>query len=607
MTKESVKNKGDTVLKPDMKGLIVYPYLRVSSSIQVRRESSIPNQLKSVTQYTKRHGWKLGRVFKDEGLTAANDWHKRPELVKLMNAVKRGECNIVMCTRLDRMARDVPSLYEMLKIWDDHNVVFVTSDQNLDTFKGSGFGLFTLGLFALIAKWEHDMISERITEGRQGYIEKHEFSSGNPPFGYKHISIDEWAKIPHDPNEVKPLMVVEVEALAVTYIYTEYTRTGHYIGYDKLAIKMNNETTYPPPDPTRGGKKRFFWTGDRLEGILINPIYKGGWGTPGWRKGDYWFAAKPIVTRELWDLAQSTRKNNPERPRSGVLKSKYQGHLYCSLCGCRLYPDTNHGKHLVWACKGSLPRTHGGDKSKLCKFPRLDLKEIDARIDVFINGMMTNPTKLKENLEKALTELKNDFKNESADTSLISDQIAQVDNQIGIAFVNSEEGMYTPEVYKDKIRKLKADKIKLEKRRQRLDPDADTDAIQKQITIKYIQDMIDKLSKMKPKEIKRYIKSIAIQNILNNFKFQTLTHEDNQFLKYEDRTHDPWVKSKFMEISAEGNFISLILDTEGKLRDSVTFTVFPDKTVRLRLEGKTMTDADARMPFPPEIENVCAL
>jgi site-specific DNA recombinase len=558
-------------------------YVRVSSDEQAKRDNSIPNQKERLEALAIVEQWQVYKIYADEGFSGKDD--NRPAFKAMMRDAEMGKFSIVAVLKVDRFMRNVQIMLDRIQDLKECGVSFVSHSEGIDTSK-PGIGKIILALLASIAEFERDRMGERVSEGRERYAKKHEFNSGITSWGYRHITDDEWAKIPHDPDEVKPLLVNDVDALAIIYIFTEYTRAGHYIGEDKLAIRMNKETTYPAPYPDRD-KKRYYWTGDVIQRILTNPIYKGGWGTPGWVTGDYWYAARPIVTRELWDLAQETRKNNPKRPRTGVIKSKYQGHLFCSICGRALQPSINHNTHLVWMCKGSATRAYGGDLSKRCKFPRLDMKEIDDRIDTKIQDMMINPEKLKENLEKALMELKNDFKNESADTSLITEQIDQINNQIGIALVNSEEGMYTPEVYKDRLKKLKADKVKLEERRQQLNPDADFDVHQKQITINYVKNMIDGLSNVPPALIKKYVNFVK-RRVPHFSPERAKRISDYTKFLMEDKDSPPKMKELLMRTSAIEKWMTMLMDVQNLFNDQVTGIVHPDGQIDLKIGGKTL-------------------
>ncbi len=99
--------------------------------------------------------------YVDEGVSGSQD--RRPALGALLDAVHRREVDIVVCTKLDRLARSVKHLCDLAADLETRAVAFVVLDQHIDTSTSSGRFLFHT--LAAVAELERDLIRERTVSG----------------------------------------------------------------------------------------------------------------------------------------------------------------------------------------------------------------------------------------------------------------------------------------------------------------------------------------------------------------------------------------------------------------------------------------------------------
>ena len=128
-------------------------YARVSKD-----EQKTLNQLIELREYATRRGYDV-EEFVDEGLSGSLHQDKRPALKRLLEAARLRKIDIIVCWRLDRFARSLKQLVDMvgdLEIW---NVGFTTLRENIDTTTPSGRLVFHI--FAALAEFERDLIVER--------------------------------------------------------------------------------------------------------------------------------------------------------------------------------------------------------------------------------------------------------------------------------------------------------------------------------------------------------------------------------------------------------------------------------------------------------------
>jgi DNA invertase Pin-like site-specific DNA recombinase len=121
-------------------------------------------------------------VFTDKGVSGAQA--RRPKWDKLLALLKAGD--ELVCTKLDRIARSVPNLYDVMAVLEERNVELVVVDQpGLDA---TPVGKLLFGILGVIAQFERDLIIDRTRDGQAvvrnaGNLRR---SLGGPPvLGYR--------------------------------------------------------------------------------------------------------------------------------------------------------------------------------------------------------------------------------------------------------------------------------------------------------------------------------------------------------------------------------------------------------------------------------------
>ena len=82
-------------------------YLRVSSRMQASEGTSLEAQRESIVRYAVLHGFDLVRIEKDAGISGGKSEEQRPGLAAVLEAVRSGECSVVLAIHVDRLARDL--------------------------------------------------------------------------------------------------------------------------------------------------------------------------------------------------------------------------------------------------------------------------------------------------------------------------------------------------------------------------------------------------------------------------------------------------------------------------------------------------------------------
>jgi DNA invertase Pin-like site-specific DNA recombinase len=123
-------------------------YARTSTLDQIAGFDSQVADLKSLS---------CNKVFKEQ-VSATG---KRPELHRAIDYIREGDTLVV--TKLDRLARSVRHLGEIVEILDSKGAMLRILNLNLDT--GSPTGKLMLNMLGSVAQFEREMMLERQREG----------------------------------------------------------------------------------------------------------------------------------------------------------------------------------------------------------------------------------------------------------------------------------------------------------------------------------------------------------------------------------------------------------------------------------------------------------
>jgi len=130
-------------------------YARVSTLEQMPE-----NQLVALRAFASARGWAVTE-FVDHGVSGAKE--RWPQLDALLADVRRRKFDLVLVTKLDRLARSTRHLVTLAGELEALGVDLVVLDQAIDTTTPSGRLLFHM--LAAIAEFERDLIRDRVIAG----------------------------------------------------------------------------------------------------------------------------------------------------------------------------------------------------------------------------------------------------------------------------------------------------------------------------------------------------------------------------------------------------------------------------------------------------------
>jgi len=222
----------------------------------------------------------------------------------------------------------------------------------------------------------------------------------------------------------------------------------------KIAERLNNENY-------RNRRHQLF-SYTVVRGILTNPAYKG--------EHHLGYKMPAIVDSELWEKAQSRRKET--RSERTVMKKEWllQGILVCGYCGhtfsC-IQKKKNHARK--YSCYGRTKAVHM-DGSPRCDCPAYDGDWMEKAIWKAFVETVNDPELLQESVKAAIEVLKGQKKSLAATESLEA-QMRKIREKKERLALTYSDGCLEKERYEQELTTLRKQEAGIHKQLGNLDPE----------------------------------------------------------------------------------------------------------------------------------------
>lgn len=414
-------------------------YIRVSTDEQAQHGTSLDSQKDRGIAYCISQGWENYQLYIDDGYTGTNT--NRPALKRLLRHIEENKISTVIVYKLDRLGRKQLDVLNLLETFDQAGVTFKSVTEPFDT--GTPLGKAMIGILAVFAQLERDMIIERVTEGRRKRASEGRWYGGRIPFGYF-----------LNPR-TKMLEIVPEEAEMVRAIYNRYLQ-----GYSRLSIaEWASERT----------KARVF-DHSTIRDMLQRPLYMGKLIV-----GDKLVDGQhePIIDSETWYKVQYeiSRRREELPPRKDYLLT---GLLECGVCGSGVIHvkrvTRKYGKvylYELYACRNQHVREK--DRYNFCTLGyrrRIDTEEYVVNE---IKSIALNPNKLKGLAKKQAKK----HKDESIETALLS-QLEKINQGLENLYDAIQNGIVKASAVAARIRKLEEERESIETRLDEINEEDDS-------------------------------------------------------------------------------------------------------------------------------------
>ena len=510
-------------------------YIRVSTFDQAREGFSLREQEERLKEFCKFKRYNIYKVYQDAGISAKND--KRPAYQEMIEDVKKGNINVIVALKLDRLTRSVYDIEKLMKFVNDYecDIDCMADESNTTTSNGR----MVMRIMTSVSQNEIEKCSERTKFGMAGAI-KNGHIPNRTGLGFK--------------RENKKLVPDPLTKDIIVRIFDLYLEGK---SHQAIANIYNKEKVL--------GKTN--WYDSTIQKILSNELYKGDYVNGKRTKHPTYYenVIEPIVSKEKWESCQYQKLRNArhyERTATYLFTNK----LKCSKCGNFLgghaTTKTNGKKYYYYKCNTCKTYFNEIDIEKELKAFMLEL----AKQDDLINNYYTPFIKSK------LEDKTEDYKKE------IKDLDKQLD-RIKTAYI---KGVIKLEDFDKEIKHIESHKSDLEKRQKGQKQYEDLSFTLNDLLI--IQDI---------QEIEFYTNP----DVLNNWSNKSKEEKQKIIGKYIDNITIEKKNNKFeiSNIEFRKNYLENIIYNHYKFNTPCNVYMYEDEygiPLKLNHELKTMKEAE---------------
>lgn len=239
--------------------MVIFIYSRKSK--WTGRGDSVENQIamcREYIQYNIEGADKADIIeYEDEGYSGKNT--KRPQFQKMMQEIRQGNCDYLVCYKLDRLGRNIADLANLIETLNKLEVSFVSIKERFDT--STPIGKAMLYFAGVLAQMEREQIAERVRDNMIMLARKGRWLGGNTPLGFR-AEAEEKVSINGRSKKSFRLAVDEEEMKIVRFIFQEYLKNQSLVGIVKYFLSRDILT--------KRGKE---YSTTAIKDILTNPVY----------------------------------------------------------------------------------------------------------------------------------------------------------------------------------------------------------------------------------------------------------------------------------------------------------------------------------------------
>lgn len=197
--------------------------------------------------------------FADEGWSGKD--LERPQFKLMQKKIESGECDCLIIYRLDRLSRSVADFADLLKLFEEKKVLFMSVSDRLDTT--SSQGKLMINITSAFAQFEREVIAERVRDNMHALAKNGRWLGGTTPLGFNAEKTQNTLHMEdgRDRTEYK-LIPEENELQTVKLIFKKFLELQSLAQLDTYLLNRNILS-----------RKEKNFSDTTLKSILQNPIY----------------------------------------------------------------------------------------------------------------------------------------------------------------------------------------------------------------------------------------------------------------------------------------------------------------------------------------------
>lgn len=320
--------------------LRVAAYCRVSTDSD-DQATSYASQIRSYTELISRHeGWELVDIYADEAVSGTKT-DRREDFKRLLADCRKGKVDRVLVKSISRFARNTKDCLAALRELTRLGVAVQFEKEKIDT--GTLTTELMVSVSGSLAQQESVSISENMHQSYRRRMERGEFITSKPPYGYRLANRRDLEIVPEEAEIIRWAFDAYLSGQSAGGIADELTRRGV---------------------PDRSGNVH--WTAREVYYWLSNEKYVGDTLCQKTYKTGFPFVQKinrgevdqfyvegthpPIVSREVYDKAQALRQMKKKQSNGPYAVYPLSRKMCCGICGFTLYRRSTWKGVGTWSC-----------------------------------------------------------------------------------------------------------------------------------------------------------------------------------------------------------------------------------------------------------------
>ena len=138
----------------------LYTRISTDSQAEVEFNSCETQEIKIRSFISSQSDIEVFKAYSDQGYSGASI--DRPSLQEMLIDIQNGNIDLVISYKIDRLTRSPKDFYQLIELFEKHNVSFISVTERFDTSTPSGRLLRNIML--TFAQFERELISERIRD-----------------------------------------------------------------------------------------------------------------------------------------------------------------------------------------------------------------------------------------------------------------------------------------------------------------------------------------------------------------------------------------------------------------------------------------------------------
>jgi site-specific DNA recombinase len=299
----------------------------------------------------------------------------RPELMRMIQYVKRNRVAYCIVHKVDRLARNRADDVTIHLALQEAGVMLVSATENIDETPS---GMLLHGIMSTIAEFYSRNLA---TEVIKGMTQKAAGGGtiGKAPIGYLSVRVrDEFGR------EVRTVELGPDRAPLIEWAFKAYASGDWTVS--QLHDELTSRGLTSLPTPKHPSKPLAVSSVHRL---LTNPYYKGD---VIYRGVSYKGAHDPLVPAEVWYQVQSVLTAHKSAAEATQVHDHYlKGTVYCGQCGSRLIVSNAKNRHgnvyPYFVCSGRHSKRTDGTRQAIL------IEDVEHLIEDYYQRVQITPAR----------------------------------------------------------------------------------------------------------------------------------------------------------------------------------------------------------------------